>query len=79
MPKLQASELIKSSLVWDNHGCMPLRPEDPSFLPQLQRYRDSGVNVVILNVGFDAVPWQQTLPQISLFRNWIQIFHISNA
>ena len=33
------------TLVWDNHGCMPLRPLDESFLPQLQRYRAAGVPV----------------------------------
>ena len=72
MPKLSAPELIKSSLVWDNHGCMPLRPDDDSFLPQLQRYFDAGFDVAFLNVAFDAMPWEQTVPQIALFRSWIQ-------
>jgi membrane dipeptidase len=48
-PRAQA--LLRSAVVWDNHGCTPLRA-DASFLPQLERYRASGVNVVSLNVGF---------------------------
>lgn len=46
--------LMRSAVVWDNHGCMPLRPADDSFLPQLQRYRRAGVHAVTLNVGFDV-------------------------
>ena len=38
--------LLSRTLVWDNHGCMPLRPEDLSFLPSLARYRKSGVRAV---------------------------------
>ena len=44
----EVAELMSDSLVWDNHGCMPLRPDDESFLPQLQRYRDAGVNVAFI-------------------------------
>jgi membrane dipeptidase len=68
----QAAALLSSALVWDNHGCMPLRPDDQRFLPQLHRYRDSGVNVVSLNVGFDAVAWERTLAMLASFRSWLQ-------
>ena len=53
--ELNISEVIQNSLVWDNHGCMPLRPEESTlnFLPLLQRYRDGGVDVASLNVTFD--------------------------
>ena len=44
-----AREIVRTSLVWDNHACMPLRPEDHSFLPQLEDVRASGVNVISLN------------------------------
>jgi len=66
-----ASRLIAESLVWDNHGCMPLRHEDESFLPQLARYRNSGVDIASLNVGFDALPWENTIHMIAQFRRWI--------
>ena len=56
----EAQHILGNNLVWDNHGCMPLRGDDTEFLPQLARYRNAGFNVVSLNVGFDAVPWEKT-------------------
>jgi membrane dipeptidase len=50
---------------------MPLRSADEQFLPQLQRYRDAGVDLVSLNVGFDALPWENTLPVLTHFRSWL--------
>lgn len=67
-PHTQA--LLRSSLVWDNHGCMPLRA-DASFLPQLQRYRDAGVDVVSLNVGFADISWIEHVRVLSFMRHWI--------
>ena len=67
----RARQLLRKSLVWDNHGCMPLRPGDTRFLPQLARYARAGFNVVALNVGFDALPWEQTVPMLAHFRHWI--------
>ncbi|MGH8034283.1 MAG: hypothetical protein ACREO9_03585, partial [Lysobacterales bacterium] len=64
--------LPPGTLIWDNHGCMPLRPDDESFLPQLRRYRDAGVDVISLNVGFDAVPWENTPRMLAHFRHWIR-------
>ena len=71
-PELRAAAIVRDAFVWDNHGCMPLRPQDERFLPQLERYRRSGVNVVGLNVGFDAVPWANTLQMIAAFRGWLR-------
>jgi len=68
----EVSKTISETLVWDNHGCMPLRPTDDSFLPQLARYRAAGVDAVTLNVGFDAVPWQNTLAMCAAFRRWLR-------
>jgi membrane dipeptidase len=66
------SKIFEASLVWDNHGCMPLRPDDEDFLPQLARYRAAGVDVVSLNVGFDAVPWENTVRILAHFRSWVR-------
>jgi membrane dipeptidase len=63
---------LSGTLVWDNHGCMPLRPADERFLPQLERYRRSGMRIVGLNVGFDAVPWEQTVQMLAAFRHWLR-------
>ena len=67
-----AKHILAGTLAWDNHGCMPLRAGDTEFLPQLARYRDAGFNVVSLNAGFDAVPWENTLLVLATFRNWIK-------
>ena len=62
--------MLRSTVVWDNHGCMPLRPDD-SFLPQLERYRQAGVTVASLNVGFARIPWTEHLRVLSFMRQWI--------
>jgi len=67
----RAAELLKSTVVWDNHGCMPLRPDDERFLPQLARYRAAGVDVVTLNVGFDAVAPGTSRAMLAAFRRWL--------
>jgi len=64
--------LLQDTLVWDNHGCMPLRPDDDTFLPQLARYHRAGTDVVSLNVGFDAVPWDNTVRMLAHFRRWVR-------
>ncbi len=63
--------VLEKTLVWDNHGCMPLRPDDVRFLPQLARYRKSGVRVVALNIAFDGVPWEQAFAMLASLRKWI--------
>lgn len=67
----EARALVARSLVWDNHGCMPLRPRDESFLPQLERYRAAGVDVVSMNVGFGPQPLEDHLRMIASFRHWL--------
>ena len=67
-----ADRLLERSLVWDNHGCMPLRPDDDTFLPQLERYARAGVDVCGLNVAFDGVPWERAISMLASFRRWIR-------
>jgi membrane dipeptidase len=62
--------LLRAAVIWDNHGCMPLRP-DASFLPQLERYRNSGVSIVSLNVGFAEMPVIEHFRVLSFIRQWI--------
>lgn len=66
-----ARSLIADTLAWDNHGCMPLRWNDESFLPQLQRYRDAGFDVVSLNIGFGEQGIEEHIRTIAGFRHWI--------
>jgi membrane dipeptidase len=64
--------LLQEAVIWDNHGCMPLRADDEIFLPMLDRYRTAGVNIVSLNVGFDVVPWENTVRVLAHFRHWVR-------
>lgn len=58
-------------LAWDNHVCMPLRPHDLSFLPQLERHRRAGTDVVMLNVGFGDASIEAHLRMLAAIRAWI--------
>ena len=65
--------LLRQSIVWDNHGCMPVaRPHDTSFLPQLQRYRAAGVTAVMLNVGFGDMGIEEHVRTLASLRHWIR-------
>lgn len=55
----RAATLHREALVWDNHGCMP-HTNCEEFLPQLERYRNGGVDVAVINLadadhGLDAL------------------------
>jgi membrane dipeptidase len=67
-----ARALPQSALVWDNHGCMPLRPEDDGFLPQLARYRAAGVDVASINIGFGEQGVEEHLRVLAAMRHWLK-------
>lgn len=69
---MNSKSVIASSLVWDNHGCLPLRPLDEDFLPQLELYRSSGVDVVMINIGFGEQGVEEHCRMIAHFRRWIR-------
>lgn len=58
-------------LIWENHTCMPLRPAH-DFMPQLSRYRDSGVDVISLNVTFDLMDVESSFRVLSFMRQWVE-------
>src|SRR5689334_7046526 len=66
----RARMLLRTAIVWDNHGCMPLRA-DATFLPWLERYRTSGVSLASLNIGFAEIPWTEHIRVLSFMRQWI--------
>ena len=68
----RATDLMNGAVVWDNHGCMPIRADD-SFLPQLERYRRAGFTVVSINVGFAATPLIEHIRVLSFMRRWIAL------
>ncbi|MGN6317841.1 dipeptidase [Trinickia sp.] len=71
MSSERVQTIIRRALVWDNHGCMPLRADD-TFLGQLQRYRSSGYNVVSLNAGYDIKTIEETIRVLAHFRHWVK-------
>jgi membrane dipeptidase len=66
----RGEDLLRSSILWDNHGCMPLRTDD-GFLPQLERYRQAGVNIVSLNIGFADISILDHVRVLSFMRRWL--------
>ena len=65
-----AARLHQAALVWDNHGCLPIRC-DESFLPEISRYRAAGVDMVSINVGFGDMPWQRHIEMQAHYRQWL--------
>lgn len=67
---LDARTLHESALVWDNHTCLPLgRVQE--FLPQIARFRQSGVNVVGINIGDSNVPLDAQMRMVADLRAYI--------
>lgn len=67
-----ARSLLRDTIVWDNHACMPLRPDDESFLPQLERVRGAGVNILFLNIYFDLYEPAIAFEMLAAFRSWLR-------
>ena len=66
-----ARRLIDAVPVWDHHACMPLRPLDPSFLPQLARHKAAGFDAVTVNFGFGELVPEEHLRMIAAMRHWL--------
>jgi len=68
-----ATSFLRNNLAWDNHGCMPLRPLDESFLPQLARYKKAGVDAAFINIGYGEHSIELHLRMIAQFRRWLSL------
>ena len=66
-----ARRLIDATPVWDHHACMPLRPVDATFLPQLARHKAAGFDAVTLNIGFGEQGPEEHLRMLAAFRHWL--------
>ena len=66
----RTAALMRAAIVWDNHGCMPLKT-DGSFLRELERYRKAGVTVASINVGFGEMSWTDHLRVLAFMRQWV--------
>jgi membrane dipeptidase len=67
-----ARSIVASSIVWDNHTCMPLDPFDERRLAELDRYAKAGVTVVGVNVGFGQQSIEQHVRMLAHFRRWLK-------
>lgn len=65
----RARKLYADALIWDTHsGFMP----DPAAdLNNLRIWRDAGINYLSIDVGFDLMPWQNTVKTLAAFRKWV--------
>lgn len=70
-PPSRARLLIDALPVWDHHACMPLRPWDPSFLPQLARHKAAGFDAITVNIGFGEQGPEEHLRMIAALRHWL--------
>ena len=70
-PETPGRALLARHLVWDNHICMPLRPGDQAYLGELRRYRDAGVDVVMINVGFGEQQVDEHVRMLASFHDWL--------
>lgn len=65
---MDAENIYRDSLVWDAHaGVFPSPKVD---LELLTDWRSSGADYVSLNVGFDVMPWHETLATLAAYRSW---------
>ncbi|MFZ1904770.1 MAG: membrane dipeptidase [Steroidobacteraceae bacterium] len=70
MIKTSEHSWLADAIVWDNHACMPLRPND-DFLPQLERCRAAGQTVISLNVGYDVTKFDDNIRVLAHFRHFV--------
>lgn len=66
-----ARRLINAVPVWDHHACLPLRPNDPAFLPQLARHKAAGFDAITVNIGFGEQGPEEHLRMIAALRHWL--------
>ena len=64
-------QLIDAVPVWDHHACLPLRPNDPAFLPQLARHKAAGFDAITVNIGFGEQGPEEHLRMIAALRHWL--------
>lgn len=65
-----AAALHADALVWDQHGCLPLRP-DEAAVDDLELYRRAGVDLVSINVGMDRTTTVDAFKVLAAFRRGV--------
>ena len=57
-------------LIWDAHAGFELK--SVADLETLSVWKEAGVGFLSVNVGYDVVPWQNTVKALSLARDWLR-------
>ena len=60
-----------SGIVWDNHACLPFNDTE-QWLPGIERYRNSGVDAVTINIGDSHVPLEVLIRTAASIRHYVQ-------
>ena len=65
-----AQRFFRAALIWDNHS--GFGPSPKIDLEILEKWRRAGVNYLSVDVGYDALTWQQTVKNIGAFLTWLE-------
>ena len=65
-----AAKLHREALVWDNHSCFPQTGAEP-LMPQLERYRQAGVDVLGVNIGDAQVELAEMIRLAAALRDFV--------
>jgi len=68
----RALSLMRDSIVWDSHMCMPLSKTTADWMPELKRVKNSGLDVVSINVSCDSCPADHASLVLGTMRHWIK-------
>jgi len=66
----RAAKLAAETLIWDSHGGFAF--ERASDLEELSRWRQSGIDFLSINIGYDVVPWTTAIAAVSAYRHWLR-------
>jgi membrane dipeptidase len=69
--RTRAASLIETSLVWENHCCLPFS-DVAEWMPQLSKYRQAGFDLVHLNVGDADIPLEAVVRTTAAYRAWLR-------
>jgi membrane dipeptidase len=65
----RARRLYQEAIVWDDHS--GFAPDPSADLSNLALWRAAGVTYLSIDVGFDVMPWTDTVRSLAAFRRWI--------
>lgn len=69
-PRSRAETLLREALVWDAHAGVGPNPD--VNLEGLSSWEEAHVNFLSLNIGYDAVPWGNTIRSVAAYRHWLE-------